>query len=89
MCVRACSCYGCCVQPKWERVVAAKEEALLGGGQHRIDKQHEKVGAGAGRFDALQWSLLGELAEWSSTAVLSLFPPYTSCCLICVVCRAS
>lgn len=28
--------------PKWERVVAAKEEALLGGGQHRIDKQHEK-----------------------------------------------
>jgi hypothetical protein len=31
------------VQPKWERVKAAKQEALLGGGEQRIAKQHEKV----------------------------------------------
>lgn len=34
------------VQPKWERVQAAKEQALLGGGEQRIAKQHEKVGRG-------------------------------------------
>lgn len=30
-------------QPKWERVQAAKEEALQGGGPQRVAKQHEKV----------------------------------------------
>lgn len=36
------------LQPKWERVQAAKEEALQGGGPERVEKQHAKVGGQGG-----------------------------------------
>lgn len=42
------------VQPKWERVKAAKEEALQGGGPQRVAKQHDKVG----RLASYSWQHL-------------------------------
>lgn len=44
------------LQPKYERVQAAKAEALQGGGPERVEKQHAKVG-GKGGVARCSWNV--------------------------------
>ena len=68
------------LQPKWERVQAAKEEALQGGGPQRVAKQHEKVGeAGLGGCGWAWRESFGIIR----TAVPRLASPWNAPCHVC------